>query len=171
MYWAMTNRFSRAGCKLADRHYSRQKVGSNQFVAPGKPIVLIGRNNDALWVSLEQLHQDHEWKGFWLCTHFRNESAELSSELIKQAEAVTISEWGRTSKGMITFIDTEKVRKKRDFGRCFRKAGWKVFGYTKVNKLLVLGIYIEDMAQPEKAFSEQGGLFEKEIFSFQKSSA
>jgi hypothetical protein len=32
---------------------------------------------------------------------------------------------------MVTFIDPSKVRKKCDFGRCYRRAGWKVCGKTK----------------------------------------
>ena len=32
---------------------------------------------------------------------------------------------------MITFVDPKKVRRKRDFGRCFRKAGFQHVGETK----------------------------------------
>jgi hypothetical protein len=45
---------------------------------------------------------------------------------------------------MVTFIDQTKVRKKRDFGRCYRKAGWKVCGKTK-RGLLALRIAPEAM--------------------------
>lgn len=33
--------------------------------------------------------------------------------------------------GMITFVNTQKVKKKRDFGRCYLKAGFKHVGFTK----------------------------------------
>lgn len=37
---------------LADRHYSRQKPGSNQFVPPGRRCVFLTENADALTVDL-----------------------------------------------------------------------------------------------------------------------
>jgi hypothetical protein len=39
---------------------------------------------------------------------------------------------------MVTFIDTTKVRKKRDWGRCYRKAGFSPCGYTKGGLCAVL---------------------------------
>ena len=32
---------------------------------------------------------------------------------------------------MVTFVDPSQVRRKRNFGRCFRKAGFKPCGMTK----------------------------------------
>jgi hypothetical protein len=32
---------------------------------------------------------------------------------------------------MVTFVDASKVRRKRDPGRCYRKAGFKHVGFTK----------------------------------------
>jgi hypothetical protein len=32
---------------------------------------------------------------------------------------------------MVTFVDAEKVRRKRDPGRCYRKAGFRHVGFTK----------------------------------------
>lgn len=160
MNWTETNRYCKDGVKLADRHYNRQKIGSNQFVPPGKPLVLISKNLDAVWVSLMQKHQDHEWKGYWSNTLFRNEGECLSSDLILEALAITIHKWGQTSPGIITFIDTKKVKPKKDYGYCYLKAGFKEFGYTKVNKLLVLGLNIENFPKPEKSYSDQNELFE-----------
>ncbi len=63
---------------------------------------------------------------------FRNEGAGLSSELIRQAVAATRAYWGEPpSLGMVSFVDANEVRRKRDPGRCFRKAGWKHVGHTK----------------------------------------
>lgn len=40
--------------------------------------------------------------------------------------------WGDPPElGMVTFVDTDKVRKKRDWGRCYLKAGFKNVGFTK----------------------------------------
>jgi hypothetical protein len=34
--WLLSHRFDVRALRLADRHYSRQKPGTNQFVAPGR---------------------------------------------------------------------------------------------------------------------------------------
>lgn len=158
MFWEESNRFSREACRIADTHYSRQKIGSPQFVAAGSPIVLIGRK--ALWVSLEQKFQDHDWKGAWNNTLFKNESGELSSELIIQACAVTRAYWGVNPHGIITMIDTKKVRWKKHFGYCYRKAGFVEVGYTKVNKLLVLKLFADKFPEPQFPKSNQQQLFD-----------
>ena len=62
---------------------------------------------------------------------FRNEGAGLSSELITEAIACTKALWGEPpALGMVTFVNTEKVRRKRDFGRCYRRAGFHHVGET-----------------------------------------
>ena len=66
-----------------------------------------------------------------MCSMFRNESTVLSSTLVTEAVAVTCSIWPVPPLGMVTFIDPRKVRRKRDFGRCFRKAGFVPVGHTK----------------------------------------
>ncbi len=87
----------------------------------------------------------HRWAGAWICSLFRNESPALSSELIREAVAITRHVWGNPPPlGMITFVDTSKVRKKRDFGRCYRRAGWRVCGRTK-GGLLALRLAPDDM--------------------------
>jgi hypothetical protein len=90
-------------------------------------LVLLTEKADALWVTSAPMpdYTRHAWAGAWICSFFRNESQILSSELIKQAVAAT--RWYyeyRPLQGMVTFINTEKVRKKRDWGRCYRKAGF-----------------------------------------------
>lgn len=159
MVWEKTNRFDKKACRIADRHYSRQKIGSNQFVSAGSPIVLISENANAVWVTLEQKFQDHDWKGAWSNPFFRNESSELSSELIIQATAITRFYWGVNPHGIITFIDTKKVRPKKDFGYCYLMAGWKKVGYTKINKHLVLKLFPEDFPQATPPSSRQRALF------------
>lgn len=147
MHWILSNRFDRRALPLADRHYNRQKPGTPQFVPPGRCIVLLTPSANALWASSWPYAQytKHQWAGAWICSSFRNESSILSSKLITQAVAATRYIWGSPPKlGMVTFIDKTKVRKKRDFGRCYRKAGWKVCGRTK-GGLLALRITPEAM--------------------------
>jgi len=74
----------------------------------------------------------HEWAGAWVNSLFRNEGAGLSSELIRDAIAVTRDVWPDTPQlGCITFVDADKIRKKRDPGRCYRRAGFEHVGFTK----------------------------------------
>jgi hypothetical protein len=74
----------------------------------------------------------HAWPGAWICSAFRNEGAGLSSALITEAVAATRWTWPEIPElGMVTFVDPAKVRHKRDFGRCFRRAGFRPCGMTK----------------------------------------
>ena len=129
--WQMSDRADPAALVFADRHYNRQKPGSPQFVPPGRCIVLVAAA--ALWVTSWPFaeYTKHAWAGAWVNSLFRNEGAGLSSELIAQAVAVTRAEWEPPPLGIVTFVDAEKTRRKRDPGRCYRKAGWKHVGFTK----------------------------------------
>jgi hypothetical protein len=134
MHWHLSHRADRAALPLANRHYSRQQPDTPQFVAPGRCVVLTTSGFDALWVSLWQYPEfiDHAWKDAWVCSLFRNESGDLSSDLIRQAVAATRFYWAAVpSQGMITFVDPGQVRRKRDPGRCFIKAGFQPCGSTK----------------------------------------
>jgi hypothetical protein len=60
----------------------------------------------------------------------------LSSLLVAEATARTYEFWRRHYGGLPsvplrTEVDPEKTRRKRDPGRCFLKAGWRVAGETK----------------------------------------
>jgi len=130
MRWALTNRVDARVRALADRHYSRKTPGAEQFAPPGWVVVLVTPDGSAGWVSLRQRAEfvDHQWPGAWLCSLFRNErpDRDLSSELITEALAATRAEWGEPSaQGVVTFVDPERVRAKRDPGRCFRRAGFR----------------------------------------------
>ena len=62
---------------------------------------------------------------------FRNEGAGLSSDLIRSAIAATLSIWPEPPVlGIITFVDAAKTRRKRDPGRCYRRAGFSHVGFT-----------------------------------------
>lgn len=141
MNWTLSHRADRRALPIADRHYNRQKPGTPQFVPPGRCIVLLTAQADALWVSSWPFAEyvKHDWPGAWICSCFRNESDILSSTLIREAMAVTRWIWGDPPEiGMVTFIDTTKVRKKRDWGRCYLRAGFKNCGWTKGGLAAVL---------------------------------
>lgn len=153
----VSSRFSKAACQIADRHYNRQKVGSPQFVPPGRCLVLLTKDFDALWVTSWPFAEfvKHAWGGAWVCSCFRNEGTNLSSELIRQAIAVTRWRWDIAPElGMVTFVDPSKVRKKRDWGRCYLKAGFKNVGFTK-GGLVALQILPDDMPEPEEPLELQ----------------
>lgn len=91
MRWYASHRYDPRALPLADRHYNRRKVGSPQFVPPGRNLVLLTEGADALWVTSFPFAEyvKHRWPGAWVCSIFRNESAELSSGLIAEALSVT----------------------------------------------------------------------------------
>src|SRR2546423_1924917 len=76
-----TTRFDQECCLLADRHYSRQKRGTNQFMPNGKVLVL--RDSKGL-IVFGWLWQDYRLDGQagFNCSIFRNESDRVSSEVI-----------------------------------------------------------------------------------------
>lgn len=159
-YWRLSHRADRNALPLADRHYNRQKPGTPQFVPPGRCIVLLTSDADALWVSSWPFAEyvKHQWAGAWICSLFRNESTVRSSDLIREAVAITRLIWGEPPTiGMVTFVDTSKVRKKRDFGRCYRRAGWRLCGTTK-GGLLALQIAPEEFPMPLVPIGAQGSL-------------
>ena len=131
MRWSESHRFDPLALPMAGRHYNRQKIGSPQFVPPGRCVVL--RCDRALWVTSWPFAEfvRHRWAGAWVNSLFRNEGAGLSSELITEAIAATRWYWDPPDLGLITFVDAKKVRHKRDPGRCYKRAGFRFVGFTK----------------------------------------
>lgn len=132
--WRVSDRYDPAALPLADRHYNRRAVGSPQFVPPGRCLVLLAADRSALWVTSWPFAEyvRHEWAGAWVNSLFRNEGGGLSSDLIRFAVAHSRARWPNIPPlGMVTFVDAAKVRRKRDPGRCYRKAGFRHVGFTK----------------------------------------
>lgn len=155
MLWHLSDRADPRALPLADRHYNRQKIGAPQFVPPGRCLVLITADADALWVTSWPFAEyvKHAWPGAWICSAFRNEARDryLSSVLIAQAVAATRAHYGEPPPlGMVTFVDADKTRRKRDPGRCFVKAGFKRDGMTQ-GGLFALRMRPECMPAPEHA--------------------
>jgi hypothetical protein len=159
-WWVPSHRFDPRSCLIADRHYNRRKIGSPQFVPPGRNVVF-RHDDDALWVSSWPFAEyvRHAWGGAWVNSLFRNESDRLSSELIREAVAHTRAYWPDVpALGMITFVDAGKVRRKRDPGRCYLKAGFRNVGETK-GGLVALQLLPGDMPDPVRCGPEQLDLF------------
>ena len=149
MTWRISNRADPEAVKIADRHYNRQKPGTPQFVPPGRCVVLLSVCGLALWVTSWPYAEyvKHAWAGAWVNSLFRNEGAGLSSELIVSAVSATRSIWVPPPLGIVTFVDADKVKRKRDPGRCYRRAGFQHVGFTKAG-LWAFQMKPEDMPPP-----------------------
>lgn len=121
--WVRVDKFHPEAAALADRHYSRQSVGDRQFMPPGRTLVLLSVCGRAVWGVV--LNLDPVGALRWRCSIFRNEGAGLSSALIIAATEETLSSWvPRPPVPLTTEIDASAVRRKRDPGRCYLRAGW-----------------------------------------------
>jgi hypothetical protein len=155
--WRESWRADPAARRIADRHYNRQTVGADQFVPPGRCVVLV-IPDEAFWVTSWPFGEyvKHAWPGAWVCSAFRNERPDLhlSSALITEAVAATRFTWSTPSEGLITFVDPTKTRHKRDPGRCFLRAGFRRVGETK-GGLIALHLGPEAMPEPLQPISAQ----------------
>ena len=145
--WRLSWRNDPTARAIADRHYNRQAVGAPGFVPPGRCLVLLS-DSPALWVTSWPLaaYVQHAWAGAWVCSCFRNEGPALSSDLIRAAVAATRWRWPTPPPlGMVTFVDPAKVRRKRDPGRCFVRAGFRPAGRTRDARLIALLLDPADM--------------------------
>lgn len=138
MMWEQAHRSDSRCAALADRHYSRQKPGTKQFVVPGRCLVLYARtaSGEAVWVTSWPFAQyvKHAWAGAWVCSLFRNEGAALASTLIRQAVQATLAYYGKPPEnGMITFVEPKSVASPNP-GYCYKKAGWTLCGAAKDGK-------------------------------------
>jgi hypothetical protein len=163
--WRWSDRFDPRALPLADRHYNRRKVGSPQFVPPGRCVVFLADDADALWVTSWPFAEfvRHAWPGAMVNSLFRREAGPVASELIVAATAATRAHWPDLPPlGMVSFVDAAKTRRKRDPGYCYRMAGWTHVGFTKAG-LWVFQIKPEDFPDPDPArprYSATSSLFD-----------
>ena len=160
MIWKESNRADPKAREIADRHYNRQKPGTPQFVPPGRCCVFYAETDTgkAFWVTSYPFKEyvKHQWAGAWVCSAFRNEHAGIASDLIRQAVAATRAYFGEPPElGMITFIDSKKVKPtmvhgKPTWGRTYELAGFKFVGKTK-GGLLAFQLLPEEMPPAEHA--------------------
>jgi hypothetical protein len=162
--WYLSYRNDPKGRRIADRHYNRQKVGALGFVPPGRCLVLLTPASDALWVTSYPFAEyvKHAWAGAFVNSLFRREPEceYLASDLITAAAAATRAHWSILPElGMVSFIDATKTRRKRDPGRCYRRAGWTHVGFTK-GALWVFQLRPEDFPPAQPAASTQPTLWD-----------
>lgn len=148
--WHRTWRADPLVAAVADRHYSRQTIGSTQFTPPGRVLVLATAEHTAVWATswpYEQFVHRQLFPDAWTCSLFRNEAPQLhrSSDLIIQAVAATRAVFGEPPpSGMVTMVDAARVQSQNP-GYCFLCAGFQRVGYTRQRGLLVLRLPPEDM--------------------------
>lgn len=122
---------------LFDRHYSRYVYADGRkpklFVGPGAKTVLVLEFGDGLFVWRKFI--DGSGQQGVNCAVFRNESSSLSSSLIMEAEQIAWQRW--PGERLYTYVNPRLVKSPNP-GCCFKKAGWRVCGVTKHNKLLIL---------------------------------
>ncbi len=156
MIWQLTYRADKKAAKIADRHYSRQKPGTDQFTPPGRVLVLVTEGYNALWATSwpypEYVNRDY--KSAWVNSLFRKEGTEIASEMILQAVSATLWYFGKPPiEGMITMIDQRKVnpimrRGKPHWGYSYERAGFKHVGFTKEDKLMIFQLLPYWMPSP-----------------------
>jgi hypothetical protein len=130
-YWRVSAKFDPAAARLADRHYSRRKVGSPQFMPPGQTLILITPAADAVF-GWWRPHPRSGLKAMnrldgWTCTIFRNEGPILSFRLTLAAERELLALHDVGPDGLLTYVFDAKVRSSNP-GACFKAAGWRRIG-------------------------------------------
>lgn len=126
--WYLTKDGDASCLALFRRHYSchNKSPRQGQFVGPGEHLVLRTDDGDAVFVWRAAEYRADKQEGIE-CSLFRNESPHLSSELVRQADAIADHVW--PYQRHYTFVDPENVRS-RNPGFCFIAAGWTRCGVT-----------------------------------------
>lgn len=157
MNWMISDRADPRALPLADRHYNRQKIGSPQFVPPGRCFVLLAEDRGALWVTSWPFAQyvKHRWAGAWVNSLFRRESGPKASTMIRAAVAATRWYWPEVpALGMVTFVDASEVKPKADIGFCYLRAGFEADGQTQ-GGLYAFRLPPERMPEPCATYTNQ----------------
>lgn len=166
LIWTLSHRADPNARALADRHYNRQKVGTPQFVPPGRCHVLYAETNtgSAFWVTSWPFGEyvKHRWPGAWVCSAFRNEGAGRAQDMIRDALAATRHRYGEPPElGLVSFIDRSKVRPvmvrgEPVWGWTWLQAGFEYDGETE-GGLLAVRIRPERMPDPKPALPMLAG--------------
>jgi hypothetical protein len=166
MIWSLSHRADERARLIADRHYNRQKIGTPQFVPPGRCLVLYAETpaGRAFWVTSFPFAEyvKHAWAGAWVYSAFRTEGLGPASEMILQAVAATRWRYGDAPPlGMVTFVDRRRVRPTMVrgapvWGWTYLKAGFSVAGET-AGGLLALTMAPAAMPPPVAPIGAQEG--------------
>lgn len=146
--------------KLYERHYSAYQYADGRkrklFAGPGFKIVLMTAKRDALFVWRKFI-DDSGQKGI-NCAVFRNEGDLLSSDLIKEAQAIAWTRWPKER--LYTYVNGDKIESSNP-GYCFLQAGWSKCGKTKG------GLIILEMLHTAEVPAVETRLVTKAVFGSQ----
>lgn len=132
---------------IFSQHYSRYIYADGRqpklFVGPGEKLV-VTPSAEAVFAWRKFISADGQ-QGV-NCAIFRNEGAGLSSDLIQEADRLAWERW--PGERLFTYVNSRKIRPKRDPGRCFLRAGWNYLTdedgkpqLTKARRLHILEIH------------------------------
>lgn len=140
-YWYPVRDGDQSARGLFVRHYSASlkhapivhaRGNDEKFCGPGQHMVLLGRDYQALFVWRLQSYRNDGQQGVD-CSVFRNEGHMLSSELIREADALADERWPGVPRHF-TFVDSRQTHRRRSRqaqpGQCFIHAGWQPCGTT-----------------------------------------
>ena len=135
-HWLPCKDGDRRALALFNRHYSKYHYADGRkpalFVGPGEKMVLLTVDCLALFVWRKFQGDGQEGVN---CAVFRNEGPILSSELIREASYWAEQRW--PGERQYTYVKASAIQSSNP-GYCFKVAGWKICGITKVNKLIIL---------------------------------
>ena len=137
-HWWLTKDGDKDCLALYERHYSCNHYADgrkrSQFVGPGAHIVLRTIAADALFVWRDYIDDTIPKQEGIECAVFRNEGPILSSELVRQGDAVADHVW--PGQRHYTKVNASAVRS-TNAGFCFIAAGWRRCGKTKGGLLIL----------------------------------
>jgi hypothetical protein len=119
---------------IYERHYScvnikaRRRTGDKRICGPGEKMVLMTTDCRALFVWRRAKRPDLAGQQGVYCSIFRNEGDVLSSELIREAEALAWRRW--PGERLYTYINPQEIESVNP-GYCFKVAGWGKCGETQ----------------------------------------
>ena len=124
--WEITTRSDPAVRALRTRHYSTLGSTGRTVGPPGRVLILRTPDGLAAWIThWPSAELALDGLDAWRCSMFRNEGPRRSSDLIREAMALTAATWGSSPRdGWVTWIEPGKVASEIP-GYCFRRAGWK----------------------------------------------
>lgn len=129
-HWYRTRDGDPCARALYRRHYScyhyRDGRQPSLFCGPGEKTVLIDGDGTALFVWRRFI--DASGQQGVNCAVFRNESAILSSVLIREAMDIAWRRW--PGERLYTYVNASRVKSSNP-GYCFKRAGWVSCGRTK----------------------------------------
>lgn len=136
--WMMVRDGNDAARAMYDRHYSRRRYLDGRrplkIVGPGQYLVLMHASGRALFIWRKFI--DDSGQTGVNCAAFRNEGAGISSDLIRQADALADERW--PGERHYTYVDPKKLPPSSNPGYCFLMAGWRRCGRTKKRNLRIL---------------------------------